>query len=183
METTMAKRKTTIRYCVFPQTSPPPEFLKKTIRVFEAQEETIATEPRKTGLPSDSVLSKLRPGLVDIGYEVENGKSAKGRIHRPVFFGENGAVEKAYSIDAYQPEWKCGMEVEAGRAIGGNAVYRDLIQSLVMVDLDWLIIAVPNIYRYAKTKTRDYDTTINIAKALYGHTRLDMPYRLAVVGY
>jgi hypothetical protein len=28
----------------------------------------------------------------------------------------------------------------------GNAVYRDLVQALVMVEVDWLCLAVPNSY-------------------------------------
>jgi len=69
----------------------------------------------------------------------------------------------------------------------GNAVYRDLLQALVMVEVDYLVLAVPNVYKYitAKrpTKSRDYENTVEVARALYGHTRIKLPYRLIVVGY
>jgi hypothetical protein len=69
----------------------------------------------------------------------------------------------------------------------GNAVYRDLIQALVMVHVDHLILAVPNADKYksgGKTvSSSDYDNTVAVADALYGHTRLRLPYGLTVIGY
>lgn len=55
----------------------------------------------------------------------------------------------------------------------GNAVYRDLVQVLVMVDLDHLILAVPQLYPYKSggkdTGSKDYDNTVSVADAIYGH--------------
>ncbi len=69
----------------------------------------------------------------------------------------------------------------------GNAVYRDLIQALVMVDLDYLILAVPNTYRFnsggKSAISKDYENTIDVAEAVFGHTRMKLPYRLTVIGY
>ena len=40
------------------------------------------------------------------------------------------------------------LEVEAGRAMGGgNAVYRDLIETSLIVDARYLTVAVPLLYR------------------------------------
>jgi hypothetical protein len=58
-----------------------------------------------------------------------------------VFFGENGVPELRYQIDAYSPAWKYGLEVEAGRGWMGNAIYRDLVQAMVMVQVDHLVLA------------------------------------------
>ena len=49
----------------------------------------------------------------------------------------------------YWFSWLAGLEIEAGRAWMGNAIYRDLVQALVMVDLDHLILAVPQARLYA----------------------------------
>ena len=69
----------------------------------------------------------------------------------------------------------------------GNAVYRDLIQALVMVDLQYLILAVPQTYRYNSggrpTFSKDYENTVAVAQALYSHTRIAMPFSLCVIGY
>ena len=51
--------------------------------------------------------------------------------------------------------WLAGLEIEASRALRGNAVYRDLIQALVMVDIEHLVLAVRQAYRY-KTGARGY---------------------------
>jgi hypothetical protein len=69
----------------------------------------------------------------------------------------------------------------------GNAVYRDLIQALVMVDLETLVLCVPLGYRYntggKATISRDYENTVAVADAIYGHSRIAMPYRLLLIGY
>jgi hypothetical protein len=172
-----------IRFTSFPRTLPPPDLVTGVIEVFRRHESQIATEKRKTGLKSDEVLNILRPCLEKMGFMVESGKSSDGKIIRPVFFGENGEPSKTYAVDAFFEHHRCGLEVEAGRAIGGNAIYRDLIQAMVMVNLDLLLLAVPNVYRYGKTKTHDYESTLKVADALFGHTRMTMPYRLVVIGY
>jgi hypothetical protein len=77
---------------------------------------------------SNEVLAVIADDLSVIGFDVE---SEKGKIKRPVFYGENGSPTKAYNIDAFHDGWKCALEIEMARAIGGNAVYRDLIQALV----------------------------------------------------
>jgi hypothetical protein len=122
-----------------------------------------------------------------LGFQVEIAKNKAGRIERPVFYGENGVPTLRYQIDAYHPDWKCGLEVEAGRAWMGNAVYRDLIQAMVMVQVDHLCLAVPNQYKYLsggrKTVSQDYENTRAVVDALYGHTRVAIPYGLTLVGY
>jgi hypothetical protein len=141
----------------------------------------------KKGLTSNEVLRIIRSDLVGIGFEVESGKLKQDKIERPVFFGENGVPTLKYHIDAFHPVWNCGLEVEAGRAWMGNAIYRDLIQGLVMVQVDVLILAIPNAYKYKSSgknvASSDYSNTISVADALYGHTRMRMPYKLIIIGY
>lgn len=176
-----------IRFSTFPRTQPPPGFARSLVRVFQTHEPLICTLSLEKGLTSDAVLALLRPDLTTLGFSVENGKTSAAKIRRPVFFGENGSPDLQYEIDAFQPEWKCGLEIEAGRAWMGNAVYRDLIQALVMVDLDVLALAVPNGYSYQsggrKTVSKDYENACAVADALYGHSRISMPYRLLLIGY
>lgn len=179
--------KTTIRFSTFPRTIPPPEFVRSVVDVFAAHESQIATAERKTELKSDRVLAILHDGLVELGFDVEAGKRQSQKINRPVFFGENGAPRLQYEIDAYHPEWRCGLEIEAGRAWKGNAIYRDMIQALIMVQVDFLILAVANKYRYKMNgravASPDYENTVSVADAVFGHTRFTFPYNLAVIGY
>ena len=176
-----------VRYSTFPRTEPPPEFVTPLIQLFKDHEVSISTMEREKGLTSDAVLSELRSDLQGIGFDVELGKTVANKIRRPVFFGENGVPTLQYEVDAFHPNWRCGLEIEAGRAWLGNAVYRDLIQALVMVNLDHLVLAVPNGYRRKSlgrtVVSKDYDNTCAVADSLYAHSRLQMPYSLIVLGY
>lgn len=176
-----------VRFTSFPRTEPAPSFTNDVVAVFRQHEPAISTLELEKGLTSDAVLGMLRSDLQALNFTVESGKLASDKIKRPVFFGENGAPDLQYEIDAYHSDWRCGLEVEAGRAWMGNAVYRDLIQALVMVELQSLILAVPNSYRYLTagkvTSSKDYTNTCAVADALYGHSRIKMPYTLIVIGY
>lgn len=177
----------TVRYSTFPRTEPPPTFTDSLVTVFKASEGSIATTDLEKGLTSDAVLRIVRADLKTLGFQVEQGKAVAHKIKRPVFFGENGAPTLQYEVDAFHPGWRCGLEIEAGRASEGNAIYRDLIQALVMVELDCLVLAVPNGYRRKSlgrtVVSKDYSRTCAVADALFGHSRIRMPYRLIVIGY
>ena len=179
--------KSSIRFSTFPRTEPPPDFVARLVELFRAHEAAISTKDLKKGLRSDEVLAVLADGLVAMGFEAETGKKKNQKIERPVFFGENGSPILNYQIDAYHPAWRCGLEIEAGRAWMGNAVYRDLIQASVMVGVDFLCLAVPNSYKFnssgRSTISRDYENTRDLADAVYGHSRVKLPYRLVVIGY
>jgi hypothetical protein len=180
-------KSSTIRFSTFPRTEPPPTFVEDLVSVFRKHEDEIATEINDKGLRSDDVLSILGTDLLDLGFQVEASKKRADKLERPVFFGENGIPTLRYEIDAYHPEWKCGLEVEAGRGWMGNAVYRDLVQAAVMVGVEYLCLAVSNVYRYKSSgkpaKSRDYINARQLAEAIYGHSRLRLPYNLILIGY
>lgn len=179
--------KSTVRFSSFPRTEPPPSYIESIVEAFRSHESEVATVALTKGLTSDEVLKALREELVNLGFAVESGKAKEDKIERPVFYGENGIPALRYQVDAYHGEWKCGLEIEAGRAWMGNAVYRDLVQAMVMVEVDHLCLAVPNRYKYKtggkETHSSDYDNTVAVADALYGHTRVSIPYGLTVIGY
>ena len=176
-----------IRFSTFPRTEIPPAFTEQIVDVFRAHEVAISTHALDKGLSSNAVLQLIKSDLSRVGFTVEQGKASDDKIKRPVFFGENGAPGLQFEIDSFHPAWRCGLEVEAGRAWLGNAVYRDLIQALVMVGLECLALAVPNGYRRKSlgrtVVSKDYESTCAVADALFGHSRVRMPYRLIVIGY
>ncbi|MDE3003381.1 MAG: hypothetical protein OXU39_09605 [Gemmatimonadota bacterium] len=176
-----------IRFSSFPRTEPAPEFVEALVAVFRVHEATINTRTNEKGLSSDQVLGVLRNDLEGLGFEVERGKKRGDKIERPVLFGENGVPAVRYEIDAYHPGWRCGLEVEAGRGWMGNAIYRDLVLAMVMVDVDCFVVAVANTYKYRTggrvTANPDYENAIALADTLYSHTRVSLPYRLTVIGY
>ena len=177
----------TVRFSSFPRTKPPPPFVPQIVSVFKRHEPLISTVALDKGLESDPVLRILAEDIAALGFSVESSKTRANKIERPVFYGENGEPTLRYEIDAYHQKWKCGLEVEAGRAILGNAVFRDLFQAMVMTDVDHLCLAVPNIYKYKSSgralSSKYYEKTVSIADALYGHSRVAMPYGLTVIGY
>ncbi len=56
-----------------------------------------------------------------------------------------------------------------------------------MVQVDHLVIAVPNAYKFLSSGvpiiSRDFDHASALAIALYSHTRFRFPYRLTIIGY
>lgn len=140
--------KSLVHFYYFPQTEPPPPFVAQVVGVFRQYEAVVSTATRMKGLTSNEVLGVIRPGLLAVGFETEAGKLVADKISRPVFFGEGGVPTLAYEVDAYHAGWRCGLEIEAGRAWMGNAVYRDLVQAMMMVQVDILVLAVPNSYKY-----------------------------------
>lgn len=139
-------------------------------------------------MESNDVLAVIASGLQALGFNVEQGKRKAGKLPRPVFFGDEGTYVRTYEIDAFEPHTGVALEVEAGRATMGNAIYRDLIQGSLMVDARFLVVAVPVEYRY-KSGTRtarepSYMKTYSVVEAIYGSPRLQLPFEgLLLIGY
>ncbi len=175
-----------IRFQHFPITHKPPQFVVDVVECFRKNESAISTVQGMSG-NSDTVLGHIRTDLEAIGFEVEKSKKKTDKIFRPITFGVNGTPHLMYEIDAYNRVTKVGLEIEAGRGVQGNAIYRDLIQGMVMTNVDHLVVAVANEYRYkSKNKpivSRDFDKCVDICNALSGHTRVKLPYTITIIGY
>jgi hypothetical protein len=172
----------------FPSFSPAPDWAKALVQVFlnhrTAIDSYVTHEKR---MESNDVLAVLADDLEnELGFQVERGKQKLGKLPRPVFFGDQGTYLRTYEIDAFQHDHGIALEVEAGRATMGNAIYRDLIQASLMVDARYLPLAVPLEYRYGKKPTTEasYAKTYSVVEAIYGSQRLDLPFDgLLLVGY
>jgi hypothetical protein len=131
-------------------------------------------------LTSDKVLASLRPRLLELGYEVEAGKTTAQKIRRPVLFGERGVERVAYEVDAVHDELGVVVEVEAGRGARGNAVYRDLIRTSLIVGARFLVLGVMQEYRHmtgAKvTKVESYRDAKDQLDAIFASGRLKLPF-------
>ena len=176
-----------MHFSTFPRTEPPLPFIDQVMKVFASHSLEIGTATLPKGLSSDAVMATLRDDLCVLGFKIELGKGSASKLKRPVFFGQDGKPSRQYEIDGFHPDWHCGIEIEAGRAWMGNAIYRDMVQAMVMVDLSHLILAVPLGYRYLSggkpVVSKDYENTVSVADALYSHTRIKMPYELTIIGY
>ncbi len=171
----------------FPPSSKPPQWAHDFVAAVYGARGKVDSS-RIDGLTSDKVLAELRPGLEQLGYAVEAGKRAEQKIRRPVLFGDGGSELVAYEVDAVHDELKILVEVEAGRGARGNAVYRDLIRSSLVVDVDYLVLGVMVDYRHKnKGKTvsvASYNDARAQLDAIYASGRLGLPFKgILLFGY
>lgn len=141
-----------------------------------------------SGLSSDLVLANLRPGLEGLGYKVEAGRLATQRIRRPVLFGPQGASVVEYDVDAVHDVLRIVIEIEAGRGAKSNAVYRDLIRASLVVDIDFLVLGVIDVYRHLSAgkgvNVPSFDDAFRQIDAIYASGRLRLPFKgLLLFGY
>jgi hypothetical protein len=101
-----------------------------------------------------------------------------------VLFGEQGKPIVSYDVDGFHADHGAVLEVEAGRGAANNADYRDLVRASLMVDADYLILAMMLEYRTGKTVMRSYEQTRNRLDAIYASDRLKLPLKgVLLVGY
>ena len=167
-----------IRFTHFPRTSKPLNlFVIYSLYLYHTSD--IFTKAGNTH-DGDQVLAELRDDLVALGYDVESGKRII-RKFTPVTFGENGVSDLKYEIDAFHEGLGVGIEVEAGRGFSGNAIYRDLVQGIVMNGVDHLVIAVCN--HYHSNNSDDYSKCLSICEGFFIQNRVKLPYTLTLIGY
>ncbi|HEX5375268.1 MAG TPA: hypothetical protein VFW48_03840 [Solirubrobacterales bacterium] len=170
----------------YPPRARPPQWVEGIIESFATVQPEIDSGAIR--IESDKALAALRPALVSLGFQVEAGKKKADKIRRPVLFGEFGREDLAYEVDAFHPETGIAMEVEAGRGARGNAVYRDLVQTSLLVDARYLALAVQITYRHKSggkdVVVQSYRDTRHLLDAIYASNRLHLPLEgILLVGY
>jgi len=169
----------------FPLNEAPPDWARSLVDVVAAVP-AISTEKTKTGLSSDAVLAALAPGLMTLQYDVEAGKKQNAKVRRPVLFGEGGRQELEFQIDAFHDGEGIVLEVEAGRGAKGNATYRDLIRTGLIVNARFLALLLPVAYRFGTKEitSRAYDECNSLLRAVYASQRLKLPFDgVLLIGY
>jgi hypothetical protein len=171
-----------IEWFYFPQSLEPPPLARHVVSAFEEVQPEIAS-PDHT-LDANSVLLKARPRLESLGFRVEFGKKKAERISVPVLFGKNGKPEKSFDADAYHESGRFVVEVEAGQAVANYKFLKDLFDASLMVDVDYLAIAVRRVWRGGGADHPDFDTVVTFFKALHASGRLKLPLKgVLVLGY
>ena len=156
----------------------------KTVAAFQAAEGKIHTPMHQ--LSSDEVLRAVADNLISIGHEVESGKSKKQKIYRPVLYGKNGLIEKAFEVDAWDSRTCTVVEVEAGRGVVNHQFLKDFFEACVIQDAEYLVIAVCNAYKPPsyKVPSNDFETVATFMDTLYPSGRLQVPLKgVLVIGY
>lgn len=162
----------------FPKSDQAPGHLRQVVDVFSKNNHLIDSVTFQ--LPSNDVLWNLRQDLEGIGYVVESDKTAAWKIKVPVLFGMNGKMDKHFDADWYNASTQTVLEVEAWRAVVNYQFLKDLFQACVMHDVDYLVIAVRNIYR----DSEDFSKVVSFFETMYASSRLKLPLKgILIVGY
>ena len=168
-----------INWVYFPKSSPPPEFGLSIVALFEQTTDAIDST-KSPNQPSNTVMARLRPGLEELGFRVEKGKTAEDKIVVPVLFGRKGKILKCFNADAHASRAGWVLEVEAGRAVDNNQFLKDIFQACMMHDVLHLAIAVRNTYRGSD----DFAKVESFLETLYVSGRLQLPLKgILLIGY
>lgn len=99
---------------------------------------------------------------------------------------ESHGITSDEALAAVRPslEDRDGSRGWAGRGAANNADYRDLVRASLMVDVDYLILAMMLEYRSGHQVTRSYEQTKRRLNAIYASDRLKLPLKgILLVGY
>ena len=166
----------------FPRNLEAPPWVAEFVEVVSHEQASL--QPSDGTLTSDQALDVLRPGLSLIGYQVEGDEA--GLIRRPVLFGDEGSPQVTYEVDAFHPDHKVLVEIEAGRGWQGNAVFRDIVRTSLIADADYLVIGMLQRYIFGKNQTvnRSYEAARSLFDAIYASGRLGLPFKgILLFGY
>ena len=167
-----------IKYQFFPRSQGVTYEIQNVIDCFKAVECEI--DSNTCNLVSNEVLAKVRPFLEKLGYKVEIGKSANEKIDVPVLFGNDNVIDKSFYADAISKDGRIVIEVEAGQATENHRFLKDIFEACMMFDVEYLVLAVRNIYRTHDDFARIY----TFLETLYISNRLQLPLKgILLVGY
>lgn len=167
-----------IRWMSFPQFRAATPLALRVVDAFDSASAQFSAKD----MNSNDVLECVRPALEQAGFKVEVGKRKDDKISVPVLYGEGGSIKKSFDADAYHPEQRFVVEVEAGGGVTNYKFLKDLFQACMMEDVDYLCIAVLN--RYEASGRNDFEHVVKFMETLYASQRLALPLRgVLVIGY
>lgn len=167
-----------IRYQFFPRSRGVTDEIQKVIDCFNAVETKIDSSCKD--LKSDSVLAKVRPYLEKAGYSVEKSKCNTEKIDVPVLFGNDNRIDKFFNADALSNDGRIVIEVEAGRATENNQFLKDIFEACMMFNVEYLVLAVRNIYR----NHDDFQRVFTFLETMYISNRIQLPLKgILLIGY
>lgn len=167
-----------VRYQFFPRSRGVTSEIQDVINCFKVVENAI--DSSRNDLKSNDVLLQVRSGLEKIGFVVEVSKKTSDKIDVPVLFGQDNKIDKSFYADALSKDGRIVIEVEAGRATENNQFLKDLFEACMMFDVEYLVLAVRNVYR----THFDFEIVYNFLETLYISNRLHLPLKgILLIGY
>lgn len=167
-----------IRFQFFPRSLGVLKPIEDVVEAFRRVESDI--DSLKEYKKSDDVLAAVAPHLVRLGFSVERDKTSTGKIDVPVLFGQNNTIDKSFFADAINVDKKIVIEVEAGRATENNQFLKDIFEASMMFDVDYLVLAVRNVYR----GHNDFERIYVFLETMYISNRIKLPLKgILLIGY
>ena len=167
-----------INWICYPNNQNLPEHLISVINVFINNKDSISSDNHQ--LESNAVLSVLANDLISEGFEVETSKKKADKIRIPVLYGVNGKTELAFEADAYNKNSKTIIEVEAGRAVVNYQFLKDFFEASMMLNVDYLCIAVRNTYR----RNKDFEKVKSFFDAFFSSKKVSTELKnVLLIGY
>jgi len=152
--------------------------LLEVVRCFHSVEANISSEVNT--LNSNTVLAHLNEPLSALDFVVETGKGRGKKIRVPVLFGHNNRIDKEFNADAVSADGRIVIEVEAGQALENNKYYKNIFQACMMHGVDYLVMAVREVYR----THYDFDRIHAFLETLYISGRIQLPLKgILLIGY
>jgi hypothetical protein len=171
-------------WAYFPRQSAAPDWVEGFLSTVESHRDQIDSRNHRK-FESDDMVAAIRPSLITQGWLVEAGKKADEKIHRPVLFGDNGQVRVKQELDGWHPEFKIVLEIEAGRATQGNAIYRDIVRASLVADAEYLALGVRIDYTFKSgandVTSADFDKTRDALDSIFASGRLILPFKGVLV--
>jgi len=167
-----------MNYQLFPRSQGMTDELKAIVCCFESVESAISSA--NNNLKSNAVLEQLSEPLIELGYTVELSKAKNDKIRVPVLFGQNNSIDKEYNADALSADGRIVVEIEAGRATENNQYMKDIFQACMMYGVEYLVLAVRNVYR----THYDFELVYTFLETLYISGRVQLPLEgILLIGY
>ncbi|MEJ5946567.1 hypothetical protein WDZ17_14815 [Pseudokineococcus basanitobsidens] len=127
----------------FPRNTRPPQWAHQLV-------DAVSTaQPDRTGMTSDTVLAHLAADLQRLCYTVEAGKRTVNKSRHSVLFEGDDVPTVSYEVEAAHGDPGIVVEVEVGRGARGNAAYRDITRTSLILDARYLDLLTPRACRYS----------------------------------
>lgn len=167
-----------IKFQFFPRSIGVVKPIEDVLKAFQKVE--CAIDSQTIDKKSNEVLAAVEPHLTRLRYKVEKNKSSQGKIDVPVLFGNNNSIDKSFYADAISCDGKIVIEVEAGRATENNQFLKDIFEASMMFEVEYLILAVRNIYRGHD----DFERVYTFLETMYISNRIKLPLKgILLIGY
>lgn len=157
-----------LRWRYFPPTEPLPNHLRLVVDAFSSAWPWIQDYVGgKSGTDGRKVAAEVEQHFAsNSGWHLEG---INGKVRLPVIWGENGQVLARVEPDGVfdHGDGRVSLlEVEGGGAVQNNRLMKDLFEALLIPQVDYVAIAVPQ----AAHERPPYEVAVNLVAAIYARS-------------